>query len=192
MFGRTPLGNRRVHGVVGYACSPTMQTPSPTQKPLAGMHASAAAAERVFSAQPIVQETESARGTDEKDEVYGGLLLKATPPKKSVRSPGLLDNATVGGAEQWIKGGDSESEEESPVLSANTKAYVEDSFVEGQPRSFMGRSRKRAKTFDLTGEPAAERASGTALFASPEPTKRRRPEYLDSAGLEFGASGDED
>ena len=92
MFGRTPLGNRRVvHGVVGYACSPTMQTPSPTQKPLAGMHASAAAAERVFSAQPIVQETESARGTDEKDEVYGGLLLKATPPKKSVRSPGLLD-----------------------------------------------------------------------------------------------------
>ena len=116
MFGRTPLGNRRVHGVVGYACSPTMQTPSPTQKPLAGMHASAAAAERVFSAQPIVQETESARGTDEKDEVYGGLLLKATPPKKSVRSPGLLDNATVGGAEQWIKGGDSESEEESPVL----------------------------------------------------------------------------
>ena len=111
MFGRTPLGNRRVvHGVVGYACSPTMQTPSPTQKPLAGMHASAAAAERVFSAQPIVQETESARGTDEKDEVYGGLLLKATPPKKSVRSPGLLDNTTVGGAEQWIKGGDSESE----------------------------------------------------------------------------------
>ena len=60
MFGRTPLGNRRVevHGLVGYACSPTMQTPSPTQKPLAGMHASAAAAERVFSAQPIVQETE--------------------------------------------------------------------------------------------------------------------------------------
>ena len=44
------------------------------------------------------------------------MLLKATPPKKSVRSPGLLDNATVGGAEQWIKGGDSESEEESPVL----------------------------------------------------------------------------
>ena len=97
-----------VHGVVGYACSPTMQTPSPTQKPLAGMHASAAAAERVFSAQPIVQETESARGTDEKDEVYGGLLLKVTPPKNSVRSPGLLDNATVGGAEQWIKGADSE------------------------------------------------------------------------------------
>ena len=60
-----------VHGVVGYACSPTMQTPSPTQKPLAGMHASAAAAERVFSAQPIVQETESAGGTDEKDEAYG-------------------------------------------------------------------------------------------------------------------------
>ena len=78
------------------------------------MHASAAAAERVFSAQPIVQE--SARGTGEKDEVYGGLLLKATPPKKPVRSPGLLDNATVGGAEQWIKGEDSESEEESLVL----------------------------------------------------------------------------
>ena len=76
-----------VHGVVGYACSPTMQTPSPTQKPLAGMHASAAAAERVFSAQPIVQE--SARGTGEKDEVYGGLLLKATPPKKGWRSPGM-------------------------------------------------------------------------------------------------------
>ena len=168
-----------------------MQTPSPTQKPLAGMPASAAAAERVFSAQPIVQETESAGGTDEKDEAYGGLLLKVTPPKNSVRSPGLLDNATVGGAEQWIKGGDSESEEESPVLSANTKAYVEDSYVEGQPRSFMGRSRKRAKTFDLTGEPAAKRASGTALFDSPVPTKRR-PEYLDSAGLEFGASGDED
>ena len=83
------------------------------------------------------------------------------------------------------------AEEESPVLSANTKAYVEDSFVEGQPRSFTGRSRKRAKTFDLTGEPAAKRASGTALFASPQPTKRCF-EYLDSAGLESGASGDED
>ena len=39
------------------------------------MPASAAAAERVFSAQPIVQETESARGTDEKDKVYGGFGL---------------------------------------------------------------------------------------------------------------------
>ena len=72
-----------------------MQTPSPTTKPLAGMPASAAAAERVFSAQPVVQETDSA-GTDLKDEAYGGLLLKVTPPKKSVRSPGLLDNATLG------------------------------------------------------------------------------------------------
>ena len=156
-----------MHGVVGYACSPTMQTPSPTQKPLAGMHASAAAAERVFSAQPIVQETESARGTDEKDEVYGGLLLKATPPKKSVRSPGLLDNATVGGAEQWIKGGDSESEEESPVLSANTKAYVEDSFVEGQPRSAVQGYRfglgqlLRGRVRPMAGDsPSGERLAG--------------------------------
>ena len=89
MFGRTPLGNRRVHGVVGYACSPTMQTPSPTQKPLAGMHASAAAAERVFSAQPIVQETESARGTDEKDERDEGSLLRrltALPPRQQDRA----------------------------------------------------------------------------------------------------------
>ena len=54
-----------------------MQTPSPTTKLLAGI-ASEAAAERVFSAQPVVQETESA-GTDLKDDAYGGLLLKATP-----------------------------------------------------------------------------------------------------------------
>ena len=144
--------------------------PSPTQKPLAGMHASAAAAERVFSAQPIVQETESARGTDEKDEVYGGLLLKATPPKKSVRSPGLLDNATVGGAEQWIKGGDSESEEESPVLSANTKAYVEDSFVEGQPRSAVQGYRfglgqlLRGRVRPMAGDsPSGERLAGQTI-----------------------------
>ena len=94
MFGRTPLGNRRVHGVVGYACSPTMQTPSPTQKPLAGMHASAAAAERVFSAQPIVQETESARGTDEKDErrrllakEADGLATAAARPSRRAGRP---------------------------------------------------------------------------------------------------------
>ena len=82
-----------------------MQTPSPTKKPLAGMPASAAAAERVFSAQPIVQETESAGGTDEKDEAYGGLLLKVTPPKNSVRSPGLLDNATLGQHRARARGG---------------------------------------------------------------------------------------
>ena len=55
------------------------------------MPASEAAADRVFSAQPVsclhnplysmfyccVQETESA-GTDLKDDAYGGLLLKAT------------------------------------------------------------------------------------------------------------------
>ena len=64
------------------------------------MPASEAAAERVFSAQPVVQETESA-STDLKDEAYGGLLLKATPPKKSVSSPGLLDNAKAGDAQQW-------------------------------------------------------------------------------------------
>ena len=43
-----------------------MQTPSPTMKLLAGMLASEAAAERVFSAQPVVQEAETA-GTDLKD-----------------------------------------------------------------------------------------------------------------------------
>ena len=36
-----------------------------------------AAAERVFSAQPVVQEAEAA-GKDLEDEAYGGLLLKAT------------------------------------------------------------------------------------------------------------------
>ena len=185
--GRRAFGNRA--RVVGLACSPTMQTPSPTTKLLAGI-ASEAAAERVFSAQPVVQETESA-GTDLKDDAYGGLLLKATPPKKSVRSPGLLDNAKLGHVQQWLKDEDSESEEESPVLSANTKAWVEDSFVEGQPRSFTGRSRKIAKTFDLTGEPASKRASGSALFASPPPTNRRF-DYLDSGALDWGAGGDED
>ena len=43
-----------------------MQTPSPTTKLLAGMLASEAAAERVFSAQPVVQEAEAA-GTDLED-----------------------------------------------------------------------------------------------------------------------------
>eukprot|EP00964_Phaeocystis_antarctica_P011735 scaffold6473_cov76-Phaeocystis_antarctica.AAC.3 len=167
-----------------------MQTPSPTTELLAGMPASEAAAERVFSAQPVVQETESA-STDLKDEAYGGLLLKATPPKKSVSSPGLLDNAKAGDAQQWLKDEDSESEEESPVLSANTKAWITDSFVEGQPRSFTGRSRKLPKTFDLTGEPASKRASGSALFASPPPTNRRF-EYLDSGALDWRAGGDED
>ena len=90
MFGRPDA----LHGVVGYACSPTMQTPSPTQKPLAGMHASAAAAERVFSAQPIVQETESARGTDEKDErrrllakEADGLATAAARPSRRAGRP---------------------------------------------------------------------------------------------------------
>ena len=60
--------------MVGLARSPTMQTPSPTTKLLAGMLASEAAAERVFSAQPVVQEAEAA-GKDLEDEAYGGLLL---------------------------------------------------------------------------------------------------------------------
>ena len=51
-----------------------MRTPSPTTKLLADMLASEAATERVFSAQPVVQETESA-GTDLEDEPYGGLLM---------------------------------------------------------------------------------------------------------------------
>ena len=169
-----------------------MQTPSPTTELLAGMLASEAAAERVFSAQPVVQEAEAA-GTDLEDEAYGGLLLKATPPKKkSVMSPGLLDNAKAGHAQQWLKDEDSESEEESPVLSANTKAWITDSFVEGQPRSFTGRSRKLPKTFDLTGEPpASKRASGSGLFASPPPTKRHF-EYLDSGALDRDCGSDED
>ena len=46
--GRTRFGNRA--RVVGLArCSPTMRTPSPTTKLLAGMLASEAAAERVFT-----------------------------------------------------------------------------------------------------------------------------------------------
>ena len=73
--GRTRFGNRA--RVVGLARSPTMQTPSPTTKLLASMLASEAAAERVFSAQPVVQEAEAA-GKDLEDEAYGGLLLKAT------------------------------------------------------------------------------------------------------------------
>ncbi len=63
--------------------------------------------------------------------------------------------------------------------------------MEGQPRSFTGRSRKLPKTFDLTGEPASKRASGSALFASPPPTNRRF-EYLDSGALDWRAGGDED
>ena len=170
--GRTRFGNR-ARRLVGLACCPTMRTPSTTTELLASMPASEAAAERVFSAQPVVQETESA-STDLKDEAYGGLLLKATPPKKSARSPGLLDDAKAGHTQQWLKDEDSESEEESPVLSANTKAWITDSFVEGQPRSFTSRSHEIAKTFvDLTGEPASKRASGSALFASPPPTERR-------------------
>jgi hypothetical protein len=58
VFGRGPamlaaarFGNRA--RAVGLACSPRMQTPSPTTKLLAGMPASKAAAERVFSALPL-------------------------------------------------------------------------------------------------------------------------------------------
>ena len=71
--------------VVGLACSPRMQTPSLTTKLLAGMSASEAAAERVFSAQPVVQETESA-GTDLKDDAYGGLLLMSRPRRRRSQS----------------------------------------------------------------------------------------------------------
>ena len=99
------------------------------------MPASEAAAERVFSAQPVVQETESA-STDLKDEAYGGLLLKATPPKKSARSPGLLDDAKAGHTQQWLKDEDSESEEESPVLSANTKS-LDHGLVRGGPAALV-------------------------------------------------------
>ena len=78
------------------------------------------------------------------------------------------------------------------MLSANTKAWITDSFVEGQLRSFTSRSHEIAKTFvDLIGEPASKRASGSALFASPPPTNRRF-EYLDSGALDWRAGGDED
>ena len=71
-----------------------------------------------------------------------------------------------------------------PPISDGTKAWVTDSFVEGQPLSDRRKvARRRALTMDLTGVPPPKRVSTSSLGASIKPPNRR---YLPEGLLDFG------
>ena len=71
-----------------------------------------------------------------------------------------------------------------PPISDGTRAWVADSFVEGQPLSDRRKvARRRALTMDLTGVPPPKRVSTSSWGASIKPPNRR---YLPKGQLDFG------
>jgi hypothetical protein len=80
MLAAARFGNRA--RAVGLACSPRMQTPSPTTKLLAGMPASKAAAERVFSALPLAVTVLR----DSQGHLYSSIFEKETSPPRGPAS----------------------------------------------------------------------------------------------------------
>ena len=102
-------------------------------------------------------------------------------PSRTWRSQGGIDSSS------------DHSSRYTPV-SEGTKAWVVDSFIEGQPMSSRrsGMKRRAALMFDLTGDPPPKRdPSSSSSGTSFKPTARRPFAYLPDHRLDFDEEDDE-
>ena len=119
-----------------------------------------------------------------------GILQDAKPqerlppgaPPRPAHSTALL-HAHHSPASQGGLDSSSDRSSRDPPVSDGTKAWVADSFVEGQPLSDRRRgTRRRALTYDLTGDPPPKRVSTSSWDASIKPPIHR---YLPEGQLNF-------
>lgn len=128
-----------------------------------------------------------------------GLLQDAKPqqgvptgaPSRPAHPTALLH--ARGASQGGIDSSSDHSSRYTPV-SEGTKAWVVDSFIEGQPMSSRrsGMKRRAALMFDLTGDPPPKRdPSSSSSGTSFKPTARRPFAYLPDHRLDFDEEDDE-
>jgi len=135
------------------------------QQPLLGSPSGADTAdplqeESVSQAKTVYSDSDS--GEDVSPEPVG--LLRCTPDKPAFsRTPSPNKDYHQGGLDS-----SSDHSSRDPPISDGTRAWVADSFVEGQPLSDRRKvARRRALTMDLTGVPSASPPRRGAPPSSP-------------------------
>ena len=95
-------------------------------------------------------------------------------------------------ASQVFESSSDHSSRYTPV-SEGTKAWVADSFIDGQPMSSRRRGMKRraALTYNLTGDAPSKHDPSSSSGTTFKPTARRPFDYLPEHQLDFAEEDDE-
>ena len=116
----------------------------------------------------------------------------AAQPTRPAHPPASTPSHVRDCASQGFDSSSDHSSRYTPV-SEGTKAWVDDSFIDGQPMSSRRRGMKRraALTYNLTGDAPSKHDPSSSSGTTFKPTARRPFDYLPEHQLDFAEEDDE-